>query len=214
MTKAHREYNEQLAMEFYAQTNSTELLLDYEAEMDSEVREDLVKAAMYVIHRQNGLLPFYADLAACRRSPGAAGVDRTFSEAARRRMNGMHPPNLDKIVKLAEGAGISTQGKFYMGGLGKYTDKHAWCSSAEDVLTTAKARNLTVKGAVKHQGVTKPLPDKPFLARDIQNQEINKILLTDPKAREKARKNQKKTINELREKVIAKHTPKRRHFSG
>ena len=136
-------------------------------------------------------------------------MDRHFSEKARYRMNTMSTANLNKMLKMARSAGVNTQGKFYVGGLGRYTDQKAWCSTADDVLAVAKERNFTVTGAVKHKGHEVAPRVGPALAPDIVQRHVKKILASEPRTREKVRKDPKK-LNEVKERVIAKHAPRRR----
>lgn len=198
-----------IARQFYLLANWETQVKRYSAEMDAEIRDSLVKTALYTLYRNTGIDPVLSAMNACRRAPGAANTDRHFGEKSRHRMNTMGQRNLDKILKLAHDAGVKTQGKVYVGGLGKYTDQHAWVSSADDVLAVAKQRNLTVSGAVNHQGTAFNEPPKKVpLAPDIVQRHVNKILHSEPETAERIKK-KPNLLRELKERVIAKHSKRK-----
>lgn len=153
-----------------------------------------------------GNSPTAALMFASRRAPGVRNSDRNFNESARRRMYGMSEKCREGIAEVARRAGISTQGKFYVGGLGKYTDPHAWVSDTSDIMAIAKAKRLNVSGALNYTGSPdgppppKHVPLAPDVAADIER----KYIQDDPKLREQIRKNPKKR-RELRERVVATH---------
>ncbi len=211
MNRKLRERDENRARLFYAQPTAAKLLEKYSVELDQELREDWVKTALYILYREGGMDAVFAAMNACRRAPGAANSDRNFNEKARRRMNGMSQTNLSKIVRIAQQAGIRTQGKFYVGGLGRYNDPAAWVSTSDDVLDVAKRRNLTVQGAVKHQGHEVPPPKPKRLADDLVNRYVKKRLASEPATREKVKKNPK-YLREVREQVIDKHGAKKKSY--
>lgn len=138
--------------------------------------------------------------------------DQAFVRSAFRRMNTMNPKNREKILAIARRAGINTHGKAYCGQLGRYDNPLAWCSTAEDVLTSCKQQNLSCEGAVEYKAVG---TDKPFegvpLAPDIVKREARKLLKKDRKLAEQVRKGKVKQ-QEIRERVIAKHGKKRMTF--
>jgi len=158
-----------------------------------------------------GNSPSAALMFTCRQPPGVRGGDRVFNEQAHRRMSTMNKMNLEGILAIAKRAGISTQGKYYCGGLGKYSDPGAWVSCADDVLAVAKERDYTVTGTVNHQGTDDLPPPTPVpLAEDLL-QGYEQQYAKDPKTQEKLKKNPTKARRELREKIIANHgyrTPK------
>jgi len=152
-----------------------------------------------------GNAPAAALMFASRQPPGVKGGDRVFCEQARHRMETMNPMNRDGIIEIAKKAGINIQGKFYCGGLGAYDDQAAWVSCADDVLAVARERDLTVTGAVNHEGSELLPPKSVPLAEDIIQDFEQKYAATDPKLRENLKKKPTKTRRELREKIIAKH---------
>ena len=201
-----RQHDELIAASFLAGASAAEVLEKYHSEFDAELREDLTKAVLYCLNRENGIEPVWANMNACRRGPGAAGVDRHFSERARRRMNSMSKANRDNIVKIAQRAGVDTSNKFYVGGLGRYGDSAAWVSNAEDLLTVAKKRNLNVQGAVKHEArPPDAAPKKIKMASDIMAKYV-KLYSQDPKTKERISKNPQKELPALQEKILHNHT--------
>ena len=202
------ELDEQRALAFFARDDASDLVLKYEWELDSELRDDYVKLATYIECREQGVEATFAQMRACRRAPGAANVDRHFSESARHRMNNMH--QLPKMLQLAHKAGVRTAGKFYVGGLGRYTDQHAWVSSADDILHVARKKNLNVSGVVKHKG-TQMDPPKPIkMAPDIMQKYVQQYCAADPAVAEKVGKNPAKHLPALKEKILDKHTKKKK----
>ena len=135
---------------FTEQNDLLDLYEKYESELDAEIRQDELTLARYFMYRENGQSPRFAAIAACQRAPGTKGSDRAFNEHARRRMDRMHATNQERILGIAKRAGINTQGKYYVGGLGRYNDPAAWVSTTDDILSVAKARNLNVEGSVNH----------------------------------------------------------------
>ena len=149
----------------------------------------------------------FAAMLAQRRPPGSKGTDRTFLEGAHNSMDKVGAYSRDRMLKMAKKAGISTQGKVYKGGIGRPDDPMAWVSGTSDVLAACKAKGLTCTGAVNYQA-PKQQAKKKDLADDIRDSYVGKILATEPKTLEKVKKNPK-TINEVRERVVAKHGNKR-----
>lgn len=175
----------------------------------------------------NGVKPVMALTLAVQKAPGGRGNhtpkfhnvggrinDQAFVRNARRRMNDMGDKQRSQITAMAQRAGISTDGKFYCGRLGTYTDPLAWCSSAEDVLEAAKRKKLSVDGAVTYKAPVDETPVQgPALAPDIVKREVNKLLQKEPDTAAKLREGKVKK-QELKERVIAKHGRKRMAFSG
>ena len=205
MSTCIAEFDHARTQQFYARDDAAVLIGRYMHEMDSELRADMDKAALYVMLREQGVDSVFANMRACRRTPGAANVDRHFCSGQREKMEGMAPKARDRIVRIAQRAGISTQGKFYVGGLGRYHDPGAWVSTIDDVLATAKKRNLNVDGVVRHKAVSglEP-PSKPPLAEDLVTRYVRKYTTEDPGLGEQVKRSPKK-MRELREKVIATH---------
>lgn len=175
--------------------------------IEDEVRElHPDDQAIYFAAVASGTSPQLAIGFATHMAPSMKGSDRTMNQTQRRRMNKMLPMNRERIVRQAEKAGISTHGKFYVGGLGRYNDPAAWVSTYDDALSVCKARNLTAEGIVYHKG-TPVEPKKVRMAEDIVEDYVAKELKKNPKLREKVKKNPKK-LREVREKVIETHSKK------
>lgn len=172
-----------------------------------EIAADPKRLAIYrKVLKEDGS-PRFAEMCAMQQAPGSKGTDRAFSEGAWRQMESMDKWNRDNIVKIAKKAGINTAGKCYKGGLGHYTDPAAWVSTADDVLAVAKARNLTVTGAVTHQGHVSE-PKRIKLAKDVVERHAQRELQRDPALAARVKKNPK-LLNSVREKVAATHSKQR-----
>jgi hypothetical protein len=152
-----------------------------------------------------GTAPRAAAMYALQTPPGSRHTDRAFCQGARRQMESMPEVNRKAIVKLAKSAGIATDGKFYKGSLGSYTDPAAWVTCADDVLTVCKARNLDCEGVIKHRAALKDEPPKPVdLAPHLARRLEREYLKRDPRLAAKV-KASAKAKHELREMVVAKH---------
>jgi hypothetical protein len=156
--------------------------------------------------------PGAAAMFALQSPPGSRNTDRAFCEGQRRKMENMDPRTRKGIVELAKKAGINTDGKFFMGGLGGYTNPAAWVSCAEDVVTSCKVQNKGVEGVINFQAPAKkevPPPSVP-LSETLIKEMSSKYQKADPGLAERCKKS-KKARNELREMVVAKHgrKPKR-----
>lgn len=203
-----KECDERMAEEFLASPNAYLVFNKFVWEADAEIRYDMTKLGMYIKCRAMGVDPVFAAMRACRRAPAAKGMDRHFNEGARRRMNGMGQKSLAKILAVAQNAGISTQGKFYVGGLGRYNDPQAWCSTIDDVLGTAKRKNLEMTGVAEHKMIEMDVqPRKQGLAPDIMARFMSKYFKDDPGLAQKAKKNPR-VVNELKERIVATHARK------
>lgn len=176
--------------------------------IEDEVRELHPDAqSIYFNAIANGTTPQLAIAFATKQSPVYKGSDRTLNQTQRRHMMGMSAMNRERIVQIAEKAGIRTHGKFYVGGLGRYNDPAAWVSTYDDALDSCKKKNLTADGIVYHKGHEVPPPPRKALADDLVNEFVADEL-KNPKTAEQVKANPKK-LNEVREKVIAKHGKKR-----
>ena len=151
----------------------------------------------------------FAQMCVCRQAPtmGMAS-DRQFNSSYRRRMNTMDPRNREKILAIAKRAGIATDGKYYVSGLGRYNDPAAWCSTSDDVKAAVKAKNMTAHGpGIHHNGTPADAPPPKPLAEDIVKRLEKQHRVSDPKLDERCRKSAK-ARRELRERVVASHTRK------
>lgn len=169
------------------------------------LQEDLGAQAFFRDCLERGETAQAALMFATRRAPGVRGGDRVFNEQARYRMDTMLPMNRERILEIARKAGISTQGKFYCGGLGRYDDPDAWVSTVDDVKAVAKKKGLIVEGAVRHDpGTPDPLPP-PRLAPDLVQELSTQYVSQDPVLQEKMKKKPKRTAAEVAEMVVEKH---------
>jgi len=147
---------------------------------------------------ERGESPQLALMFASRSGPVMGGSDRTFNEGQRRAMGEDHSVCRDRVVKIAERAGISTHGKYYMGQLGRYDDPMAWVSSVDDVKEVARKKNLHVDGLVKHKAREVPPPPPVVLAEDIKQRLVKQEL-----TRVAAEKGPAKTDLEARRRVAS-----------
>lgn len=153
----------------------------------------------------DGVPPRAAEMFALQSPPGVKGTDRTFMQARynNEQLNEMPPDHAAAIVRQAKKAGINPSGKYYCAGLADKRgpgDPMAWVDSVGDVKRVAQARNLTIKGAVEHEGHAEPPPPtKPLSER------LTREMMKVEKARNPTMKQ-----GELREMVIAKYGRKRK----
>lgn len=157
-----------------------------------------------------GNTPQFAMMCLARRGPIQNNSDRAFNQSYRRQMNGMHPKQRDQIIEIAQKAGVNTNGKYYVGGLGKYGDKDAWVSTNEDVRTVCDRKDLGANGPGIKRKASEPIPPKQIrLAPDIVNHQVSKRLAADPALQEKVRKGKVKMAH-LKEEAIEKHGAKKK----
>lgn len=141
-------------------------------------------------------------------APMMKGSDKSFNESMRMKMNNMLGRNRDKAVEVAQRAGVNTNGKYYVGGLGTYTDPAAWVSTVDDVKEVCRKRNLNASGLVDHKARQVEPPKKKPLADDIVDRFVKKEL-ADPKVSELVRRG-RLSPQALREKAVATHAGSRR----
>ena len=120
----------------------------YRTELDAELLDDIVKLANYVILREQGAKPVWAKMSACRKCAPMNGSDQDFNRGERRKMNSLNPIIYSRMEHIAKRAGISTQGKFYVGALGYYDNPKAWVSTADDVRESAKMQGYDLYGTI------------------------------------------------------------------
>jgi len=167
---------------------------------------ECVKFYESLINKGNN--PGFAAMLAQQRPCGTKGTDRAFLEGSHHYMDRMWPENRTKLLKIAKRAGISTAGKVYKGGIGHANDPMAWVSTRGDVLAACKAKGLSCTGSVNYQA-PKQQPKTKALADDIRDTYVGRILATEPRTREKVKKNPK-AIHEVRERVVEKHGRKKK----
>lgn len=147
----------------------------------------------------------WALMCATQTPPGTKGTDRAFMEG---RLNGQQfddmPERMAKqMLREAHAAGISTTGKYYVGGIADkraYCDPEAWVDSTADIVKVAQKRNLTVEGAVTHKGTPVP-PKRQVLSERIIKEDMRYYRKLHPG----------KSKAELREMIINTHAhPKKK----
>jgi hypothetical protein len=191
---------------FFANCEDLDAVLEkYPEASAAELQGDLRKLGCYLSYREEGMPDWLAYPQATRRAWGTRESDRAFNDHARQRQNAGHPAWQQWIRGIAKRAGIDTANRYYMGGLGRYDDPHAWVSTVDEVREVARKKNLTVSGAVSVKGTPvdppKPIPIAPDIERNIMTEYIHR----DPVLREKVRRNPQKALPALQEKVRAKH---------
>ena len=155
---------------------------------------------MYERLLQEGYGHRWAEMCALQRPPGLKGTDRAFMQGRmnNEQLNSMPVDHAQNLVTIAKRAGISISGKYYAAGLADNrgpADPQAWVDSADEVKRVAAVKNLTVRGAVEHQGIPMPRPkSKPLSER-----------LTRELMREEKTRNPTMKKGELREFVVAKY---------
>lgn len=164
--------------------------------------------AVYEASIAAGDNPQFAIGLATRRSAMMKGGDRIFNEGAREKMNRMPEVNRDRVCAIAQRAGINTAGKYYVSGLGRYSDPRAWVSTAEDVKTVCKEKNLNATGFINHKATELPPPPKVAMADDLVQEKVTEIVASEPKTRERL-KNGKLKLGDVRERVVATHSRQR-----
>lgn len=130
-----------------------------------------------------GQNPRFAEMCALQSPPGTRGTDRAFMEG---RLHGNWLDSMPKklaqaALREAHLAGISTSGKFYMGGIADkrgYKDPEAWVDSASDVLRVCKKRDLEIHGIVEYvppqKGPPKEIDINPRILREHVREEMKK----------------------------------------
>ncbi len=148
----------------------------------------------------DGVAPRMAEMLALQQPPGLRGTDRTFMEGRynNQQFDNMPKHHAEKMMKQARQAGINPSGKYYCSGLADGrgpSDPAAWVDGVNDVLKVARARNLTVEGAVEHKGIPMPRPKSKGLSE----------AATRDLMREERRRQPTMKKGELREYVIAQY---------
>ena len=153
---------------------------------------------------ETGVAPRPAEMLALQSPPAVKGTDRTLMQGRynNEQFNDMPPDHARNMLTLAKRAGINPNGKYYCAGLADKrgaADPNAWVDSVADVKRVAMERNLTVTGAVSHQGIPQPRPEpKPLSER-----------LTREMMKVEKRRNPTMKKGELREYVISKYSRKK-----
>lgn len=152
----------------------------------------------------NGQTPRFAAMCAMRKAPMTQYSDRTFNQCRMETMNAMPEWQREAYVKIAQRAGIATQGKFYVGGLGSATDKRAWVSTVDEVKAVCRERHLSADGLVHH--VASPQPYKRVrLAADVCRELVGRRLAADPALAAACKKDPAK-LRRVEGEVVDRHT--------
>lgn len=164
----------------------------------------------------NGTAPKMALMLASRHGPEMKGSDRAFNEGARRKMESMPAVNR-KIHELARQAGISTDGKYHVSGLGRYDNPLAWCSTIEDAKLSVKMQGLNATGLFEYTAPEQPPAERVPLAPDLvaaavserlSQPEHSKVRTLPPKQRAEA-------VAALKSQVVSEHgRPHRKRGRG
>ena len=132
-----------------------------------------------------GQTPRFAEMAALQQPPGTRGTDRAFMQG---RLNNqqfadMNSPLAQRMLREAKAAGISTSGRFYMGGLADkraHLDPKAWVDSVADIKKVAQERDLHVQGIVEDSPPEKPPKKSVDIAPDILREQVRKEIKANP----------------------------------
>lgn len=128
-----------------------------------------------------GESPRMAIMLAMQKAPLTRQSDKTFGKKRRQVMeSGMKPWMLDRYLKMAKQAGISTQGKYYVGGLGRPTDPMAWVSTVDDAKQVCRLKNLSASGLIEHEGHEVEPPRRVRMAPDVQKEYVARALAGNP----------------------------------
>lgn len=146
----------------------------------------------------------WAEMCALGVAPGTKGTDRAFMQG---RMNNQQLDAMPKaqaawLSREAREAGINISGKYYCGGIADsrgWRDPEAWVSSNDDVRRVAASRNLHVTGSVEHAGRPEP-PKRTVISESSVREAVRRELKKNPRAK----------VGEVREKVIEKHSYRRK----
>ena len=141
--------------------------------------------AHYVQMVADGQSPRFAEMCALQQPPGTKGSDRAFMEGrlAGNWIDTMPKKVANAMLREAKLAGISTAGKFYMGGIADkrgYKDPEAWIDSASDVLRVAKKRDLEVHGIVDYVPPTKGPPKEVDINPRILREHVREEMKNNP----------------------------------
>jgi len=179
------------------------------AQIESELRNQPAQVkAHYLKMVEAGESPRFALMCSMQRAPLTRQSDKTFGKKRREIMesgkSGLKPWMLDRYLKLAKQAGISTQGKYYVGGLGRPTDPMAWVSTVDDAKEVCKLKNLNASGLVEH--VASPVPDRKRvrMAPDVQREYVARALAQDPALAAKCKKD-RAALQKVAAEVVDRH---------
>lgn len=165
----------------------------------------------------NGTSPRMALMFASRQAALMGGSDQAFGEGQRRKMSGIPEVNRQKMLAIAQKAGINTNGKFHVSALGAYNNPLAWCSTIEDAKKSGQMQNLNLTGLVKQKAVEMPPPAPVALASDIVDDEVSRRLTLPEHSRVHTLKPAQRAsaLAEMREQIVAERgRPRRKSGRG
>jgi len=133
-----------------------------------------------------GMSERWAEMCALQQPPGTRGTDRAFMEGryANEWMKNQPKYLTHRMLKDAKAAGITTSGKFFMGGIADkrgHCDPEAWVDSTADILRVAKKRDLEVHGIVDYVPPQKGPPKEIDINPRILNEHVRKEMKEHPK---------------------------------
>jgi len=174
-----------------------------------QIEAEISRQPDYVQHHYymmvaKGESPRFAAMCAMRKAPETRYSDRTFNASRQEHMNGMLDWQREAYLKMAKRAGIATQGKYYVGGLGRPTDPEAWVSTVDDVKEVCKRKRLTSDGLVRHESAPASYPRKP-LAEDVCKTLVERRIKADPSLAAKC-KADPKILDRVKSEVLDRHT--------
>jgi hypothetical protein len=133
-----------------------------------------------------GMSERWAEMCALQQPPGTRGTDRAFMQGRYANEWMKHQPKAltERMLREAKAAGITTSGKFYMGGIADlraHRDPEAWVDSTADILRVAKKRDLEVHGIVEYVPPQKGPPKEIDINPRILNEHVRKEMKENPK---------------------------------
>ena len=155
---------------------------------------------------RNGESPRFSAMCAMRQTPATKHTDQTFNTVRRDLMETMNPKQRAAYLRMAKSAGIPTQGKFYVGGLGRPTDPTAWVSTVDEAKEVCKIKNMTATGLFEHKGDEVPPPKPKPIAPDIADAYVDRQLRADEGLAAKCAKDPR-AMRKVRAEVIDRHAP-------
>lgn len=180
---------------------------------DARYRDECRAAGVLAVYRRlrrAGNAPGFAAMLALRSPPGSRS-DREFCRdfAHGKQFDNMGRASREYILREAKRAGINITGKIFKSGLGKPSDPLAWVADRHDVLKTAQAKNLFVRGRVNYDPPELPPPPPTPLAPDMLKNRVLRQTAANPDLAAKCRES-KKVMRDVIEQAAAEATPARR----
>lgn len=176
---------------------------DYERYRKQCKAENRVEFYEHLIDEGNN--PGFAAMLAMQSPSGAKGTERAFLEGQHTWADKLSQNAAGALHDIAKKAGISTQGKKYIGGIGRPDDAMAWISTQDDVRAALKEKGLSSVGGVNYKAPEQEFKGRKKLSDDIVNTYVQKELKKDKGLAQAVAKSPKK-LNNLKQKIISKHT--------